>query len=103
MKLKFNLIAGLLGLMMAIPGAVMAQVPEDQSNQDAKPSPNVQMPGPSDQSSMEQDSMDQGSTDQDSMDQGSTEQGASDQGLNQSPKGGPSDSGSSVPTSNAPA
>jgi hypothetical protein len=59
--MKFKLIAAILGLMMAIPGAVIAQVPEDQApEQDAKPSPNVQMQGPSDQSSMESDSMDSG-------------------------------------------
>src|SRR5450755_3040559 len=104
MKSKFKLIAGLLGMMMAIPGAVIAQAPEEQPPyQDTKPSPNVQMPGPSDQSSMDQDAMDQDAIDQGSTDRGPAEQGAMDQGSNQPPAGGPNDPNSSAPVSNAPA
>ena len=75
--MKFKLIAAILGLglMMAIPAAVRAQNPDDQTpDQDAKPSPNIQMQGPNNQGSMDQGSMDrsnQGSMDQGSMDQGS--------------------------------
>ncbi|MGD0212907.1 MAG: FecR family protein [Terriglobales bacterium] len=94
MKLKF--MAALLGLMMAIPGAVVAQNdtqnPNDQApDQYAKPSPNIQAPaqspmagpnnpGPNDQSPADQNSMDQ---DQDSMNPAS---------MNQAPMGGPNNS-----------
>src|SRR5208282_4409708 len=118
--MKLKLIAALLGLMMAIPGAVIAQNgaqnngqnQDDQAPvQDSKPSPNIQMQGPNDQGSTDRDSMDQeqdsmnpGSTNQDSMDQGPMNQGSMDQ----APVGGPNDpgpnsAGSSAPTSNAPA
>ena len=60
--MKYKLIAAILGLglMMAIPGVVIAQ--DDQMpDQESKPSPNIQMQGPSDQGSMDQDSMGQNS------------------------------------------
>ena len=78
MKLKFRLIAALLGLMIAIPGAVFAQSADDQMpDQDAKPSAGIRAPmqGPNDQGSMEQDSNDQGS-----MNQGPTQPGSNDSG-----------------------
>ncbi len=54
MKLKF--IAALLGLIIAIPGAVIAQNQDDQvPDQNSKPSPNIQMQGPNDQTSTDQD------------------------------------------------
>src|SRR5271154_2227825 len=108
--MKFKLIAALLGLMIAIPGAVVAQNQNDQApDQNAKPSPNIQapapapMPGPNDQdhdSSMDQNQgQGQGAVDQGSMNQGS---------MNQAPTGGPNgpDSGNAgpgSPTSSAPA
>jgi hypothetical protein len=62
MKLKF--IGALLGLMMAIPGSVIAQNQDDQApDQNSKPSPNIQMQGPNDQAST-----DQGAADQDAAD-----------------------------------
>ncbi|MFZ0687304.1 MAG: DUF6600 domain-containing protein [Terriglobales bacterium] len=58
MKVKF--IAAFLGLMMAIPGALMAQNQDDSTlDQNSKPSPNVQMQGPNDQASMDQETADQ--------------------------------------------
>ena len=81
--MKFKLIAALLGLMIAIPGVVIAQNPDDQApDQYSKPSAGIQAPvqGPNDQGSMDQDSMDQGSNDQGSMNQGPTEPGSNDQG-----------------------
>ncbi len=46
-SMKFKLMAALLGLMIAIPGAVVAQNSEDQApDQNAKPSPNIQAPMP---------------------------------------------------------
>src|SRR5271169_7178048 len=83
--MKYKLIAAILGLglMMAIPAVVIAQ--DDQMpDQDSKPSPNVQMQGPSDQGSMDQDSMGQNS-------------------VGQAPAGGPNDPGSSNPSYNTPA
>src|ERR1700723_970794 len=93
--MKFKFLAAILGLMIAVPAVVVAQVPEEQiPQQDSKPSPNVQMQGPNDQSAN-----DQGSMDQDSMDQGS---GPADPNSNLS---GPNTPGpnSSAPTSSAPA
>src|SRR5208337_2621063 len=90
-SMRFKLIAALLGLMIAIPGVVIAQNADDQAaGQYSKPSPNIQMQGPNDQGSMDQDSMDQ-----DSMDQGPTQPGS-----NASGSGNPS---SGNPTSTAPA
>jgi hypothetical protein len=81
--MKFKLIAALLGLTIALPGAVVAQngsqYSDDQAaNQNSKPSPNIQMQGPNsnDQNSADQDSMDQGSN------QGSMDQGPNDPGSN---------------------
>ncbi|MGA7561266.1 MAG: hypothetical protein WBW12_20260, partial [Terriglobales bacterium] len=97
MKLKF--IAVFLGLMMAIPGAIMAQNNTQNSydqapDQNAKPSPYVQAPaqspapgpnnqGPNDQGPADQNSMDQ---DQDTMNPGQM--------------GGPNDLNSANPDSN---
>jgi len=70
--MKFRLIAAILGLglMVAIPGVVSAQISDDQvPDQDAKPSPNVQMQGPSEQD-LGQGSMGQGSMSQGPMDPG---------------------------------
>ncbi len=94
--MKFKLIAALLGLMMAIPGAVIAQNggqnPDNQGlDQNSKPSPSIPMQAPNDQGSMDQDqdqdsmgqvqgSMDQGPNDQGSMDQRSMDQGSSSRG-----------------------
>ena len=76
--MKFKLITALIGLMMAIPGAVLAQNLDDQTlDQDSKPSPNVQMQAPSDQNSY-----DQGSVGQGSADLGSSDQDASNQSYN---------------------
>ncbi len=59
-KLKFKLIAALLGLMIAIPGAVFAQSANDQV-----PDQDLQLaPAPSDQGSMNQGSAQPGSNDQ---------------------------------------
>src|ERR1700675_405518 len=91
MKSKSKLIAAILGLglTMAIPGAVIAQNPDDQApDQDSKPSAGIQaeatVQGPNDQGSMDQDAIDQGSMDQGSMDQGSNGQGSTNQGAIQS-------------------
>jgi FecR protein len=104
MKLKF--IAALLGLglVVAIPGAVIAQNPAqnpaDQTTDPySKPSPNVQAPapGPNDQGPADQNSMDQ---DQDSMNPSS----ASPNSANQGPiDPGPNDASGNAPTSNSPA
>ncbi len=64
-KMKFKVAAALLGLMIAIPGAVIAQVPNDQAP-DSKPSPYIQAPPAPMQGSNGQDSADQ-DADQDSM------------------------------------
>src|SRR6266404_3804930 len=86
MKSKYKLIAAILGLglTMAIPGAVIAQNPDDQTpDQYSKPSAGIQaeatIQGPSDQGSADQDAIDQGS-----MNQGSTQPGYNDQGSVQS-------------------
>ena len=66
MKLKF--IAALLGLILAIPGAVIAQNQDDQPmDQNSKPSPNIQMQAPDDQGAMNQD-QGQDQADQDAAD-----------------------------------
>ena len=110
MKSKYKLIAAILGLglTMAIPGAVIAQNPDDQTpDQYSKPSAGIQaeatIQGPNDQGSMDQDAIDQGSVDQGSMDQGPNDQGSMDQGpMNQgSTQPGYNDQGS-VQSSSAP-
>jgi hypothetical protein len=108
MKLKFKLMAAFLGLMIAIPGAVMGQngAPntDDQSpDQMSKPSPMIQAPmqGPNDQGSMDQDSMDQDSTIQGSNDQGPMNQGSMNQGPAQPGSNDPSQSGSAPAETNA--
>jgi hypothetical protein len=73
---------------MAIPGAVIAQNPDDQTpDQYSKPSAGIQaeatVQGPNDQGSADQDAIDQGSVDQGPMDQGSNDQGAMNQGSTQ--------------------
>ncbi len=74
--MKFKLIAALLGLMIAIPGVVIAQGADDQvPDQDSKPSPSIRMQAPNDQGSMDQDSADQDSVNQDPMNQGSINKG----------------------------
>src|SRR5580692_6120013 len=88
--MKLKLVAALLGLMIALPGAVIAQDapqnPDDQAQQEnSKPSPNVQMQSPNDQGSADQN-----------------------QAMNQPPMVGPNDPGANdagpgAPTSTAPA
>jgi hypothetical protein len=83
--LKVKFIAALLGLglMMAIPGVVLAQNLEDQApDQDSKPSPNVQSEPSSDQNSMDQGSMNQGSMSQGPADPGSNDQDSNSQSYN---------------------
>ena len=93
MSMKFKSIAAILGLLIAIPGVVIAQGADDQvPDQDSKPSPSIRMQGPNDQGST-----DQGSADQDSVNPGSMNQGS----IN---KGGPMDPGPNepaAPSSNA--
>src|SRR6266404_3164429 len=110
MKSKYKLIAAILGLglTMAIPGAVIAQNPDDQTpDQYSKPSAGIQaeatIQGPSDQGSADQDAIDQGSINQGSIDQGSNDQGSMNQGsMNQgSTQPGYNDQGS-VQSSSAP-
>src|SRR6266436_6682775 len=91
MKSKYKLIAAILGLglTMAIPGAVIAQNPDDQTpDQYSKPSAGIQaeatIQGPNDQGSADQDAIDQGSMNQGSTNQGSTQPGYNDQGSIQS-------------------
>src|ERR1039458_112440 len=103
--MKFKLVAALLGLMMAIPGAVIAQNANDRApDQYSKPSPNIQAPtpDPSNQGSMDQD---QDAADQDSaMDPSSMNPGPANQGsMNQAPAAGPNDPGSGDPSYNTPA
>ena len=98
--MKFKLIAAILGLgmMTAIPGAVVAQNSDDQApDQYSKPSAGIPMQGPNDQGSMDQDqdSMDQGSMDQGSMNQAPTQPGSNEPG--------PGNAGPGNPSSNAPA
>ena len=104
MKSKYKLIAAILGLglTMAIPGAVIAQNPDDQTpDQYSKPSAGIQaqatIQGTNDQGSADQDAIDQGSIDQGSNDQGSMNQG-SNQGSTQP---GYNDQGS-IQSSSAP-
>jgi hypothetical protein len=85
--MKFKLIAALLGLMIAIPGAVSAQNAAQNSDDQApdqysKPSAGIQMQSPADQGSMDQDSMNQGSMNQGSTNQDSMSQGPMDPGSN---------------------
>src|SRR6266436_3614567 len=105
MKSKYKLIAAILGLglTMAIPGAVIAQNPDDQTpDQYSKPSAGIQaeatIQGPNDQGSADQDAIDQGSIDQGSNDQGSMNQGSTNQGSTQP---GYNDQGS-IQSSSAP-
>src|SRR6266404_8948063 len=105
MKSKYKLIAAILGLglTMAIPGAVIAQNPDDQTpDQYSKPSAGIQaeatIQGPNDQGSADQDAIDQGSFDQGSNDQGSMNQGSTNQGSTQP---GYNDQGS-IQSSSAP-
>ncbi|MGC2515777.1 MAG: FecR family protein, partial [Terriglobales bacterium] len=96
--MKFKLIAAILGLgmMIAIPGVVMAQSADEQApDQDSKPSPSIRMQAPNDQ-----DSMDQDSADQDSMNQGSIN-GSINKGGPMEP--GPNEPGPGGPSSSAPA
>src|SRR5271166_2877739 len=104
-SMRLKLIAALLGLMMAIPGAAFAQNADDLApDQEAKPSAGVPMQGPNDQGSMDQGAMDQDLNDQGSMDQGANDQGSMDQRtMNQGPsQPGPNNSGSN-PSYNTPA
>ena len=68
--------------MIATPGVVVAQISDDQvPDQDAKPSPNIQMQGPSEQD-LGPGSMNQGSMSQGPMDPGSNDTGSADQTYN---------------------
>jgi hypothetical protein len=101
--MKFNLMAAILGLIMAVPGGAIAQNPDDQApEQDAKPSAGIQSPAPApnDQGSMDQGSMDQGSNNQGSNNQGSMDQRTMSQGPSQP---GSNDPGASNPSYNTPA
>lgn len=67
--MKFRVIAAILGMMVAIPGAGFAQYSDGQmQDQTAKPSPNIPMDAPmnapSNQNSMPQGQMDQRPVDQ---------------------------------------
>ncbi len=96
LKLKLKLLAALLGLMIALPGAMSAQNSAGQApDRNSKPSPNIAMRGPNDQNSMSQDSADQDAVDQNSSNQNSMNQGQSQTGSN--------DSGSGDPSYNTPA
>jgi FecR protein len=84
-RMKFKFITAILGLTIAIPGAVLAQNLDDQTvDQNAKPSPSVQMQGPSDQGSYDQDSANQGSVSQGPSASGPNDPGSSDQSYNTS-------------------
>src|SRR6266404_5735082 len=103
MKSKYKLIAAILGLglTMAIPGAVIAQNPDDQTpDQYSKPSAGIQaqatIQGPNDQGSADQDAIDQGSMDQGSMNQGSTQPAYNDQGSSVQSSSAPTDTNSGV-------
>ena len=116
--MKFKFIAALLGLTMAVPGAVIgqnggqndAQYGAQAPSQYSKPSPNIQpniqpngqapAPGPNDQGPMDEDqdsatgqgSMNQGPANQGSANQGSMGQGSMNQSpMDQPPAGGPND------------
>jgi hypothetical protein len=78
--MKFKLITAILGMTMVIPGAVFAQYSDGlMQDQTAKPSPNIPMDAPSDQTSMQQGQIDQRPVDQGSMGQGSMNQGPNGQ------------------------
>ena len=84
--MKFKLLAALLGLMIAIPGVVVAQNTDDQvPDQDAKPSAGIPMESPNDQGGIGQGAADQGSMDQGSNDQRSLSQGPMDPGSTDNP------------------
>lgn len=111
--MKFKFLAALLGLMIAITGAVIAQAQDDQTpDQDAKPSPNVQMQAPAPPATNDQAPADQAPPDQASPDQGNADQAPMDQ-RSMNDGSGPMDAGrnaagptappSNAPTSNAPA
>ena len=91
-------------MTMAIPGAVIAQNPDDQtSDQYSKPSAGIQaeatIQGPNDQGSADQDAIDQGPMDQGAVDQGPMDQGSNVQGsMNQ----GSMNQGSTQPGYNDP-
>jgi len=92
LKSKLKLIAALLGLLIiAIPGAVIAQVPNDQAP-DSKPSPYIQAPPAPAQGPNGQDSADQ-DADQDSMNPAQ---------MNQGPNAGSGNPGSGNPGSMNP-
>src|ERR1017187_136345 len=90
--MKFKIIAAILGLMIAIPGVVIAQGADDQvPDQDSEPWPSIRMQAPNDARSGDQDSADQESVNQGPMNQG---------------QGGPMDPGPNepgAPSSTAPA
>ncbi|MGB9084282.1 MAG: DUF6600 domain-containing protein, partial [Terriglobales bacterium] len=106
--MKFKFIAALLGLTMAIPGAVIAQNVIAQNaqapDQYSKPSPNIQMQGPNDQGAADQDSADQ-NADQDAADRRAAANGNPSDGSSAdqpSMSQGPMDPGSNGPNSNEP-
>jgi hypothetical protein len=106
--MKFKFIAALLGLTMAIPGAVIAQNVIAQNaqapDQYSKPSPNIQMQGPNDQGAADQDSADQ-NADQDAADRRAAANGNPTDGSSAdqpSVSQGPMDPGSNGPNSNEP-
>ena len=77
--MKFKLIAAILGFLIAIPGTVSAQNPDDQvPDQDSQvaQAPSVQVP--MSQEPNDQDSMDQGPMNPGSMGQGSNDPGSGD-------------------------
>ncbi len=90
--MKFKLIAAILGLgmMIAIPGVVMAQSADEQApDQDSKPSPSIRMQAPNDQDSMDQDSADQDSMNQGSINGSINKGGPMEPGPNEPGPGGP--------------
>ena len=98
MKLKF--IAALLGLLMAIPGAVIAQNTDDQTpDQYSKPSPNVQLHTPDEQTPADSDQDSMNPMDQAPPDQGSSRPPMSEQ----PPLPGPNDPNAGGPSYNTPA
>jgi len=110
-EMKFKLWAVILGLTMAIPGAVIgiAQGQNDQAPySDSKPSPNIQMQTPGDQG-MDQDITDQDSgLDQDLSNQPPSNPPTNQSSVNRAPSAGPNDpgsynSGSDAPSYNTPA
>jgi len=100
--MKFKLIAAILGLMIAIPGVVIAQSADDQvPDQDSKPSPSIPMQGPNDQGPVDQGSADQNSMDQGPLDQRPMNQGSINQGGPMAP--GPNEPGPGAPSSSTSA